>query len=89
MNARLVSKCIFSYNGFVALHEEPSETADQLTARLNVARFDICLHRAEKIFSCSNSHDDFFHRRVACAFADAINGALYLPGTCLHRCQGI
>ena len=89
VDAGFMRESVFSYNGFVALHEEAGQTADQLATCLYMFGLDSRVHTAKKIFSGFNSHDDFFHGGVSGPFANAVDSAFHLPCPRLHRRKGI
>ena len=80
---------VFSHNGFVALHKEAGQTADQFATGLDMLGFDSCIHVAKKIFSSSDSHDHFFHGGVSGPFTNAVDSAFHLPCPRLYRRQRV
>ena len=89
MYARGVRKRIRADHGLVGLHHKTGGLADHATGRQNVLGL-YAQRQTEIIFAGFHRHDDFFERTVTGAFAQTVDGALYLTGAAdLHTGQRI
>ena len=78
MNAGLVRESVFADDRFVALNVQAGEFADQATDGENSPRVDPGFGFVE-IATHFQGHDDLFHRSVARAFANSVDGTFDLP----------
>ncbi len=79
MNAGFVYKSIASGDCLVGLHGDMGDFAEQLAGRKNLLAHNSG-GKGIAVGAHSHRHDDFFKSGVARALADAIDGALNLPG---------
>src|SRR5690606_20274833 len=80
MDARFVGKRIGADDGLVYLHACAGDVLHQFAGADDVGGVDAALER-EHVGAGFDRHDDFFQRRVAGTFADAVDGAFDLAGT--------
>ena len=75
-------------DGFIGLNDHPRDLADQPTGLGNFFRANL-RPGIIKILAGPQPHHDFFHRRIARPFADAVDGTFHLPGPGVDGRHGI
>jgi hypothetical protein len=79
VNAGFVGKGIGAHDGFVGLHHDAGDHADQAAGGIDVLGVDAGFERHE-ILAGVQGHDHLFHGGIAGPFADAVDGHFGLPG---------
>ena len=88
VNAGLVGEGVFADDGFVALHVQAGERADEAADRDEFFGVDAG-GEGEGVLAGFDGHDDFFEGGVARALADAVDGAFDLPRSAAHGREGV
>ena len=87
MNAALVLEGVGAHHGLVGGRLHAAETGDGAADPVDA----VGVHGgvAAVVFPAgAQPHDDFLHGGVACAFAQAVDGAFHLPRAAAHPLQG-
>ena len=87
VDAGFVGERVVPDDGLVALHDHTGHVRDEAAAAIDLRAVDIRLITAERILAHLEGHDDFFERRIARAFADAVDRALDLTRAILDRSE--
>ena len=88
MNARLMLERIDADDRLVGLHRKAGDRRDQAGCLGDVFGDDPGLHRHD-VAAGLDRHDDLFHRGIAGALADAVDGAFHLARTGLDRTKTV
>ena len=88
MNARFVRERVAAHNGLVALHRHARQASQQTAGGIQFLAADVSID-GQRIAPHVEDHGDFFQRRVAGAFADAVDGALHLARAAANAGQRI
>ena len=82
VHASFVRKGVRSNNGLIRLYRDARDVADELTTGKEFFRLNACVNVAKGFGTCTQSHDHFFHRRIACTLAQSVDCDLDLscPG---------
>ena len=75
-------------DGFIGLHVEAGNGRQQFGHLQQAGGFDV-VTAGDGVLAGADRHDDFLQRRIAGAFADAVDGGFHLPGAGLDRGQGV
>src|SRR6266568_3518757 len=78
MDARLVSESIRAHDGLVGRWLEGDDLAEHLACWVKLIELDAAGRAAVALRAHIKRRSDLLERRIACAFADAVDGALYL-----------
>ena len=88
MNPRTVRKGIIADDRFIWRYDKAQHVRHHSARSAELtgpnSRID-----SKEILASSYRHDDFFHRRVACSFADSVDRTFHLPGAVLHCRQRV
>src|SRR5207249_4189013 len=87
MDAGFVRERIVADDGFVALDYHAGHVTYQPAGRIKLRGVDAGMIAGKGVLARAKRHDDFFQRSVAGTFADAVDGALDLPGAVLDGRQ--
>ena len=79
---------VLADDGLVGLDSHASDTANHAAGLVNLGGVGVNLD-AEMVFTCVQTHDDFFNGGVAGPLADAVDAALHLACAELHSNQTI
>src|SRR5687767_993583 len=88
VNAGFVRERVFTNDGFVARNRHASNLRHQATGWKEARRMNPGMH-AKHILAGLDRHDGFFERAIAGTFADAVDGALDLPGPGAYRSEAV
>src|SRR6516162_5695498 len=88
MNACFMGKGILAHDGLVALYRDAGDVGYQPARGTEAFRVDGS-PEVEEIAAGPHRHDDFLQRAVAGAFAEAVDGALNLPGSFGQGCEAV
>ena len=88
MDAGFVREGVLTDDGLVARDMHAGDARHEPARRIQLVCIDAG-RRAEVFSARMQRHDDFFQRAVAGAFADAVDGALDLPGAGRDRGQAV
>lgn len=86
VDARGMGEGVGAHDGLVGLHVHAGDGADQAARLDELAGVDVGV-RIELLAVHAHGHDHFLHGRVACALAEAVDGALDLCGPVAHAGQ--
>src|SRR5690242_6087360 len=84
MNASFVCESVFADDRLIWLRTERNKPRQHLAGGEQLLCVDLRLKR-QAIVTCLNRHHYLFQGRIARTLADAIDRALHLPRTSLHR----
>ena len=83
-----MAESVAADDGFIRLHRETGQLADQPAGVVNLRGIDTG-GQVEEIAAGLDSHDDFFQRGIAGPLADAVDGAFHLPGAVFDGFQAV
>src|ERR1700678_800692 len=83
VNAGLVCEGVGSNNSFVWRAAEADELAEKLACRVELVHLNV-VGVGELVAAYHQRSGDLFERSIAGTFADAVDGALYLPCASLN-----
>ena len=88
VNAGFMRERVAPDDGLIGLHRKPENGGERLAGGRDVLGANAGGER-EAVGADPQRHHDFLQRSVAGAFADAVDGALHLPGAGFNRGQAI
>src|SRR5258708_32029833 len=88
VDASRVRKGIAADDGLVRRGREADDLCQLLACGVELFELEVVLDGI-LIAADAQRGSDFFQRRIACALADAVDGALYLTRSAFNRCQGV
>src|ERR1700722_17984017 len=88
MNAGLVREGVGAYDGLVGRAAEADEFGEHLAGWVELVELDV-VRIGELVAADHEGSGDLFECCVACALADAVDGALRLAGTSVNACERV
>ena len=87
VDAAAMGEGVAAYDGLVGLHGHVHQRADHAAGGIDLCRVDVGVDA--EVGMRLEYHRNLFERRIACTFADAVDGHLCLTGAVQHACHGV
>ena len=89
MDAGLVQEGVAAHDGLVQRRALADDVVHRLAGAVDLGGIDARLLAREHVGARAHRHHDLLQRGVACALAQAVDGALDLPRAAQHAAQGV